>query len=509
MIPCGPKAAPLRRVTWRCCCRAPMALVAAAVVLMAGVAGAAERLLDGPGPWAASTRKLAAWPLAARTKDGAIAKVVADIFCPEHGRRSRQVLTRPLAVILPDQGNRPEHVAGTATHLASHGVVVAVPHGSSADAAEQAREILTLRRALAERRGVLRSEPLLQCLAQQELGQTIVVAHGRAARVVLQLEKLHADDTAALPAVVWLSPVLGQAELGIRTPATQSPGVPADPAEEHRPGMSPAELVLLPDEPSCTAGAQTFFEQSRRRRARFAITIDRATHCSFLEPGHPACRQRCGSGDPSARAAARRALTWWLAEFTGTKAPHPRQLAQALEQVEGLGDIEERPLEQRPVPLQAGVSLLMGGGLGLRGDELPSHGFAVGARPALIYGRYEDGYVGFGPFAEVLTQGLDDVVLGGGLEVVIPIYSSLGLVPSGGVAGWHRDELGWEPAITAGGFLGTRAGHNGSFLDPICGVRVDGRIGVGERSERALLIAFQGDVIAAVAYLAMGIAWAL
>jgi hypothetical protein len=412
-------------------------------------------------------------------------------------------------ILLPDEGWQPEHVSGTARHLASHGFVVAAPTVPSGTPAVQADALLSLLRAIDERSGVVARSPLLRCLSQQEVGGVVLMAHGRRARLALEVETRYEHKLHALPRVIWLSPVLDPVELGLRTPANQLIPGSFDADAEHPPGLAPAELLLTVDDERCGGDGVTFFERTRVSRSRFAATVAGASHCSPFEPGSPACVAACGAGSARARVAFQAAVTaWLLAQQRDPQALAP-ELGAELEEIVAIEDAEDRPAPHLPLPLQFSASLLLGVGVGLDGEGIPDTGFAAGGRPALVYGRVDDGYFGVGAYGEVLTAGLDDVQVGGGLELVVPLYAGFVLAPSAGALAWHRDDLGWSPAVTAGGFLGFRDGHGGNFLDPAYGFRVDGRFGLDDRADRALLVTFQGDVISAVAGLAAAIAWSL
>jgi len=116
----------------------------------------------------------------------------------------------------------------------------------------------------------------------------------------------------------------------------------------------------------------------------------------------------------------------------------------------------------------------------------------LGVRPELLW-QPSKSDVGLGGYLEAWSN-FDDLVIGAGASVPLPV----GILPSAGA--YVRDARLWgvEPGVTVGAlFGGWSYGHTGptSFdLTGSLGVRVDGRLGLGDGQERAVFIALQLDV---------------
>src|SRR5262245_4815457 len=66
-----------------------------------------------------------------------------------------------------------------------------------------------------------------------------------------------------------------------------------------------------------------------------------------------------------------------------------------------------------------------------------------GARADVLLGRNRNSDFGVGPFASITTAAFDDIRLGGGGSILLPITPYFPLVLSGG--GYARHDDGWTP----------------------------------------------------------------
>jgi hypothetical protein len=91
-------------------------------------------------------------------------------------------------------------------------------------------------------------------------------------------------------------------------------------------------------------------------------------------------------------------------------------------------------------------------------------GFHLGARGDVLLLRSRDREMGVGPYVEVASERFATFDGGGGLEWLIPISTSFPVVLSGGGAAFVRPGAGWEPAVAAAMFVGSRGfNFDGSY----------------------------------------------
>jgi hypothetical protein len=110
----------------------------------------------------------------------------------------------------------------------------------------------------------------------------------------------------------------------------------------------------------------------------------------------------------------------------------------------------------------------------------------------VLFGRERNLDFGYGPFADVTTAGFDDLRLGTGGSVLLPIHPFLPIVLSGG--GYARkSELGWEPGLETYAFFGSRSYNFHSSYGIAAGLLVGLQYGLGDSRESAIVIALQLD----------------
>ena len=151
--------------------------------------------------------------------------------------------------------------------------------------------------------------------------------------------------------------------------------------------------------------------------------------------------------------------------------------------------------------VQAGVS-----GAGASGAYWQRTHFFGGLRGDLLWGRARDHDSGLGPFIEVATVGFDDLRLGGGGALLLPVTASLPVVLSAGAYGREGGE-GWEPGMMASVFFGARAYNFHSSYGLANGLVVGVQQGLGHSHENAIVIAAQVDALLLAMPLIFGYEW--
>jgi hypothetical protein len=144
--------------------------------------------------------------------------------------------------------------------------------------------------------------------------------------------------------------------------------------------------------------------------------------------------------------------------------------------------------ERNPLTAYFGGNMLIGGAA--TGDGL---GFALGIRPELVFKRWHSA-VGFGGYAELLTQRLEHLRLGTGLCLVPKSY----VVPSlGGYA--RRTDDRWQPGLTGGLFLGYHAAaydeRRETSLGGNLGIRLEVSHDLAGEKETMVMAAVQFDAV--------------
>lgn len=130
-------------------------------------------------------------------------------------------------------------------------------------------------------------------------------------------------------------------------------------------------------------------------------------------------------------------------------------------------------------------------GRGTEGRWWDDTRFHLGGRGDVIFGRHQNHDWGVGPYAEVMTS-FDDASVGGGASGHVPVHGYLPVVVSAGGYGWKGPE-GWEPGLTGQVFWGSRSFNYHSWYIVAGGLVVQGRYGLGESSERAVVVGLHLD----------------
>lgn len=126
-----------------------------------------------------------------------------------------------------------------------------------------------------------------------------------------------------------------------------------------------------------------------------------------------------------------------------------------------------------------------------------SGGAQVALRPELILGRTSGASLGGGPFLEVgahLASAGVAGLFGGGGSLLVPLGNANALVPSVGAYGTFSQELGFQPGVSAGLFLGARLFNDRTSFDGAWGLRLDVRCGLGSAKEMMASLGLQVDL---------------
>jgi hypothetical protein len=408
-----------------------------------------------------------------------------DVYCPEGGSEAGVVLANRAG------GSRQE-MGALARHLASHGFVAVVP-----DAPPETRptdikrwvesfgstiaDILDLMRRESELRPDLGAAGIGQCLKLDALS---VVGFEAGALVSQRIPGMLGSPSVV--AVVMLNP-------------------PDDPIhiEYMKSGayvvygrlpLGPPHLVLTSEEGRCfqIAPAESLFQEYLAGHARTMATLRGASACDLLA-GPPDCAARCGVPTPGPSTAARRYVTAWL--LLEAKADEraraflPRRNAP---EVAAFRAEDEKPSERRA---HVSTSITAGGGgfteRGRDGQASSAAGLTVGFRPELAFSNSAERQPRLGGYLEALVARAD-FVGGGGVSFTPWRWATL----SAGPYLRNTSTWGWEPGLASGLFLGCRGTD---LLEFPVGVRVDGRLGLGDAKEKALTVSLQVDLLPVVA----------
>lgn len=132
---------------------------------------------------------------------------------------------------------------------------------------------------------------------------------------------------------------------------------------------------------------------------------------------------------------------------------------------------------------------------GTRDDWRGGLHFANGLRSDVLFLRQRDLDFGVGPYVEGLTTSFDDLQLGGGATVLLPVHEYLPIVVSAGPYARHTSAFGWEPGVAASLFWGSRGYNFHSLYGLSGGLLVQGRYGLGDSRETAVIVGAQLDLM--------------
>ena len=131
----------------------------------------------------------------------------------------------------------------------------------------------------------------------------------------------------------------------------------------------------------------------------------------------------------------------------------------------------------------------------LRLDDGPRGAFHLGAKGDLFLFRAKENDLGVGPFVEVLTEGFDTLEAGGGLSILLPVFSSFPVILSGGGFARRAPSLDWEAGVSTTLFFGAMGYNFHSVYEMQNGLFVSGRYGLGDGRQADIVIGVRLDLM--------------
>ncbi len=156
---------------------------------------------------------------------------------------------------------------------------------------------------------------------------------------------------------------------------------------------------------------------------------------------------------------------------------------------------------------QGNAGLTIGlAGTGARGEVWDDTVMHLGVRGDVLFARTAASDFGIGPYAELFTHGFDELQIGHGASLLVPVVDTFPLIFSAGAYGRIGDDkFGFEPGFAGTLFAGVR-GHNfSSGYDLMAGLLAQVRVGLGSSEEVSIVLAAHLDA----AFLGMPIVYLL
>jgi hypothetical protein len=130
--------------------------------------------------------------------------------------------------------------------------------------------------------------------------------------------------------------------------------------------------------------------------------------------------------------------------------------------------------------------------------------FHLGLHGDVLFGRSNTRSLGVGPYAEVLTDGFDEIQAGVGASILLPVIDSLPIVLSAGpYARLGPGGFGLEPGIASGLFWGSRSYNFNANYVMAFGLFSQFRAGFGPSKDMTIIVGVQADL----AFLALPIVY--
>jgi len=117
----------------------------------------------------------------------------------------------------------------------------------------------------------------------------------------------------------------------------------------------------------------------------------------------------------------------------------------------------------------------------------------MGLRGDVLFLRGRDKDMAIGPYFEGLTVAFETFEIGGGVSWLIPVTEHFPLVLSAG-AHARGYQGGWEPAVHAMIWMGSRSVNYDSVYGLTAGLFVEGRYGLGDGQQADILGGVQLDL---------------
>jgi len=109
--------------------------------------------------------------------------------------------------------------------------------------------------------------------------------------------------------------------------------------------------------------------------------------------------------------------------------------------------------------------------------------------------RSRESEIGIGPFVEVLTEGFHTLEAGGGLSLLLPVFSSFPVILSGGGYGRRAPSLDWEGGISTTLFFGAMGYNFHSWYEMQNGLFVSSRRGLGDGHQWDVIVGVRLDLM--------------
>ncbi len=144
---------------------------------------------------------------------------------------------------------------------------------------------------------------------------------------------------------------------------------------------------------------------------------------------------------------------------------------------------------------QATVGLTMGAaGAGLNRSIWQATAFHLGVHGDVLFGRERNADFGLGPYAELLTNGFDEIQFGGGVSGLLPVLDTFPIVLSAGAYGRKATgAFGLEPGLAGELFFGSRSFNFHAPYVMTAGLIGQLRYGLGPSKETSIVVAAQVD----------------
>lgn len=128
-------------------------------------------------------------------------------------------------------------------------------------------------------------------------------------------------------------------------------------------------------------------------------------------------------------------------------------------------------------------------GRGVDGEVWDQTAFWLGARGDVLFGRSGDADFGVGPYLDVGTLAFDELDVGVGGSLLMPVIDSLPIVLSfGPYARVGDDDFGLGPGLQASAFWGSRSYDTHGTYEMAGGLLLALRRGFGDADDTAILI---------------------
>ena len=154
--------------------------------------------------------------------------------------------------------------------------------------------------------------------------------------------------------------------------------------------------------------------------------------------------------------------------------------------------IAPRPLSASP---QYNAAIVAGiAGQGSRPELWERTAFYGGIAGDAVFGRESPRDFGAGPRLEIATIAFDDVRLGAGATVHVPVHETFPILLSAGGYARHGS-AGWEPGASARLFFGARSYNYHADYVLAGGLLAGFDYGFGETKETAIVLGVQVDAL--------------